>query len=125
MPSQNSSPGSYNPGASDLDHLMASGELLGQQMPQPSAWTPELRLAGAVLASALVEVRDRAHDKAYRHKVKQDLEWIASEDAEWPFSFVRLCQLFHLEPAWVRSVAQGWITSPGARQEPIRYRQAA
>ncbi len=45
-------------GLSVIDSLMAGGELLPAQLPVASHWSPEKRLAAAVLASALVEIRD-------------------------------------------------------------------
>lgn len=109
-----------------LEHLMAAGELLVSQLPSPTMMTPELRLAGAVLAAALVEVRDHARDRAYQRRIREDLEWIASEDQQWPFSFVRLCQLFRLDPQWVRAVVKGWVEGNGTfPSEAMRYRQAA
>ena len=110
-----------------LEHLLAGGEMLSSQLPSASDWSAEKRLAGAVLMAALVEVRDRHADPAYHRRVKQDLEWIQSEDVEWPFSFVRLCQLFGLDPQWVRQVVTRWCqASPAApRRQSTKYCHAA
>lgn len=109
-----------------LDNLMAAGQMLSTQQPSASSWSPEKRLAAAVLASALVEVRDHHADRSYRRKIEQDLEWIDSEELEWPYSFVRLCQLFDLDPDWVREVVARWRARPTSAGRPSTpYRQAA
>jgi hypothetical protein len=99
-----------------IEHLLASGEMVSAQMPSPSRWSPERKLAGAVLASALIEVRDRHADPKYRRKVAEDLEWIRSDDADWPYAFVPLCHVFGLEPEYVRAVVARWLQAvPAAR----------
>jgi hypothetical protein len=110
-----------------LGHLMAGGQLLAAQQASRSDWSPEKKLAGAVLASALVEIRDHHGSPAYRRRIAEDLEWILSDDDEWPFSFRRLCAVFDLDPVWVREVVQRWISTPRhLRDRPAcPYRQAA
>src|SRR4051812_44383055 len=81
-------------GLAVIDDLMAGGELLPAQLPKATQWTPEKKLAAAVLASALVEVRDHYGSPTHRRLVAEALEWIALDDADWPFSCVRLCELF-------------------------------
>ena len=118
---------SYHADLAILDHLMAQGEMVPAQMPAPTHWTAEKRLAAAVFASALVEIRDHAGERKYRRKVAEDLEWVQSEDIEWPYSFLRLCEVFRLEAVWVRSVVQFWMTEPntGSRRTFSTFRQAA
>jgi hypothetical protein len=89
-----------------LEQLCAGAELLPSQLPANSSWTPEKKLAAAVLSSGLL-ARDR--------------EWMESEDAEWPYSFRRLCELFALEPSWVRRVVLGTDTA-GPEDIPVRTR---
>lgn len=116
-----------SPGLAVIDHLMAGGELMPAQLPVATQWTPERKLAAAVLASALIEVRDHHGSRAHQREVTRALEWIALDDAEWPFSFVRLCELFNLEVEWVRGVVAYWARVPLADRKPIGflYRQAA
>jgi len=105
---------------------MAAGQMVTAQLPTPSKWTAEKRLAAAVFASALVEVRDQAGVPRRRHDVAETVEWVLSDDMEWPYSFLRLCQLFDLEPEWVRTVVRRWLQA--ARKQARRssiYRQAA
>lgn len=111
-----------------IENLMAGGIITSAQHAAPTtSWSPEKKLAGAVLASALVEVRDHAGNPSYRRRLEQDLEWIRSDDAEWPFSFLRLCALFDLDPGWVRGIVEVWAKTtkrPGSRPASA-YRHAA
>src|SRR5512147_2685539 len=70
-----------------IDDLMAGGELLPAQLPSPASWSPEKRLAAAVLASALIEIRDHLGKRTHRQRVVEALEWVGSDDATWPMSF--------------------------------------
>ena len=114
-------------GLAVIDDLMAGGVMLPAQLPAPTQWTAERKLAAAVLASALVEVRDHHGAPGHRRRVEEALEWIASDETDWPFSFVRLCELFGLEVEWVRGVVANWVRVPSADRKSISflYRQAA
>jgi hypothetical protein len=110
-----------------VEDWLACGEILASQLPSASTWSPEKWLAGAVLAAALVEVRDRHDDVTYARRVHEDLQWIRSDDTQWPYSFVRLCQLFSLEPEYVRAVVDRWLRTPVQRhiRNTAPHRQAA
>jgi hypothetical protein len=110
-----------------IEHLLATGEMVSAQLPSPSRWSPERKLAGAVLASALIEVRDRHADPKYRRKVVEDLEWIGSEDVSWPYAFIPLCHLFGLEPNYVRRVVRHWLRRepPAVQRQCSAHRHAA
>ena len=90
------------------------------QLPLGCFWSPEKRLAGAVLADALIEVRDHHHDPKYRRLIAEDLVWIRSNDARDPYSFIRLCQLLNIEPVWVRETVHRWMSAAVAEQAPAR-----
>lgn len=117
----------FGDGMAEIENLMASGEMLPAQMPLRVEWSPCKKLAAAVLASALVEIRDHAHDPAYRKRIDEDLEWIRSPEVEWPFSFLRICDLLHFEAEWVRANVEHWLATPPANRKkpPTPYRQAA
>lgn len=100
-----------------VEHLLAGGEVLPEQSVVQSRWSQEKELAAAVLLDALTEVRDYHRDPSYKRKVSEDLQWIFSDDAEWPFSFVNLCALFGLEPACVRRIVWGWLIGPAAHSQ--------
>lgn len=114
-------------GLSVIDDLMASGVLLPAQLPVATHWTPEKKMAAAVLASALVEVRDHCGSASHRRRVAEALEWIALDDRDWPLSFLRLCEVFGLDAGWVRGVVADWTRVAPADRKPISflYRQAA
>lgn len=126
-PREEPSRGGLSRGLAVIDDLMAGGELLPAQLPAASHWTPEKKLAAAVLASALVEIRDHHGVPSHRRRVAEALEWVQSDEAEWPYTFVRLCALFDLEPEWVRGVVARWVATPRDARKPISflYRQAA
>lgn len=114
-------------GLAVIDELMAGGEMVPAQLPRRTMWTAEKKLAAAVLASALVEIRDHHGSRGHRRRVTEAIEWVAAEDAEWPFSFLRLCALFDLEPEWVRAEVRAWIATPREARKAVAflYRQAA
>jgi hypothetical protein len=107
-----------------IDDLMAGGMLLPAQLPSPSLWSAEKRMAAAVLASALNDARYRPDKASHRRRVNEALQWIRSDDAEWPFSFLRLCALFDLDPEWVRAAVNRSI-DPASRRRRANYRHAA
>ncbi len=110
-----------------LDHLLASGEMLPSQLPSLSQWSPEKKLAAAVFGAALLEVRDHHGDAAYRRRVTEDLDWIFADEPYWPYSFIRLCDLFGLEPEYVRSIVRRWQTASrsGPQRQVSVHRHAA
>lgn len=116
-----------SPGLSVIDDMMAGGELLPAQLPVASNWSAEKKLAAAVLASALVEIRDHAGSPAHRRRVAEAVAWVQADDVDWPYAFVPLCELLALDVAWVRGVVAGWLATPAAARKPIAflYRQAA
>ncbi len=117
----------YGDGMSEIENLMASGEILPSQLPSQVDWSPCKKLAASVLASALVEIRDHAHEASYCRRIEEDVEWIGSNEVEWPFSFLRICDLLDLQPAWVRANVERWLSVPpsGRKRPGTPYRQAA
>jgi hypothetical protein len=109
-----------------IDHLLASGEMLPSQLPIASSWSPEKRLAAAVLSSALITIRDHCADPAYRELVDDELAWLHS-DVSHAFGFRHLCDLFDLDPAWVRQVVARWrrLRLAGVRTPFSLHRYAA
>lgn len=106
--------------------------MLPDQQPRAVIDSPELRLAGAVLAAAVDQLRDlrrtpagcvqhrrpcfnqphpghRCYERRWfcdhckaRHALAGLERWFRSDDDTWPFGFVGLCVLMRLEPAAVR-----------------------
>ena len=114
-------------GLTAIDDLMAGGEMLPSQLPLMTDWSPCKKMAAAVLASALVEIRDHCGQPNHRRRVAEELAWVHDDDVTWPYAFVPLCHLFGLEVDWVRQVIAQWIGTPRTARKPISYlyRQAA
>ena len=92
-----------------LELLFAGGALFPEQLSRPSHWPPEKELAASVLLDALVEVQDFLNQPRHKGKVAQDLEWIFFDDDDWPFSFAFLCEVFGLDPDFVRKTVLSWL----------------
>jgi hypothetical protein len=66
--------------------------------------TPELRLMVAVLGDALGIVLKPSPRSRRGHGVRAETErWMFSDAAEWPFSFLNVCQALAIDPAWLRA----------------------
>ncbi|HSP96920.1 MAG TPA: hypothetical protein VL049_06700 [Candidatus Dormibacteraeota bacterium] len=97
-----------DPDEEPLGLLREIGVLLPAQVPGKSYRTPELRLVAAVLAQAIADVRWPRSDP--HGQIRADaLRWLRSDDGTWPYGFVRICEMLHLEPAWVRQRVNGWV----------------
>ncbi|GIW43477.1 MAG: hypothetical protein KatS3mg077_0759 [Candidatus Binatia bacterium] len=109
-----------------IEHMMATGEIVAAQMPSKHFWSPEKKLAAAVFVSGLVEIRNHVHNPAKRKQVEKELAWVFSDDTDWPYSFVRLCELFQLHPDYVRRIVSEWLSAqPSRRRMCSTHRHAA
>lgn len=97
-----------------IEHMLARGEIVASQLPQQSLWSREKKLAAAAFTAALINIRDNAHvtNRRRRREVAQDVEWVLADDTAWPYSFLRLCELFQLDPEWVRDRVRLWLEAP-------------
>lgn len=89
---------------------------------------PEHRLLFAVLEDAVRcwQVYDGATTYRGRRLFWETAEWFASDDDSSPFTFVAICQLFGLEPAYVRAGLRRWTIrqrAAGANVIPFRVRR--
>jgi len=90
-------------------HLSASLNLvlpsqLFPEFPAPGRVPGERRLMLAVLEDAiaiLVKHRD-ASDPCARQLYHETAAWVRSDDTEWPFSFVNVCEAIGFSPSCVR-----------------------
>lgn len=104
-----------------VEDLMAQGIVLPEQKSSAANWSPEKELAAAVLTDALVEIRDYCGDPRHKKQVTEDLQWVFSDDARWPFSFVGICAIFDFDPEYVRGAVWHWLkdalraTDPNAK----------
>ena len=119
--------GSETDAVAIIERLLSGGEMLPEQLPSASHWCPEKELAATVLVDALGGVRDFHGHPLHKRKVSEDLQWIFSDDVEWPFSFVQLCAHFELDPARIRKIVLGWVmgSNPQSQKQLGRYQPAA
>lgn len=81
--------------------------------------TGEMRLALAILEDAL-RCAMRHHDSRIteqRLAAREAMDWIRSEDDSPPFTFVRVCQLFDLDPDWIRDTLHRHLFRTNIRHE--------
>lgn len=98
-----------------IEHLLAGGGMLPEQLLGNSVWPPEKELAATVLLDALIEVRNFSSHPLHKRKVREDLEWTFSDDSEWPFSFAPLCEFLGLDPTVIRRIMWNWVAGQEAR----------
>jgi hypothetical protein len=73
------------------------GQILLQTMgPRLDVSSPEKRLALAVLADAVRQIREGDH------RATDDEAWLASPAVDDPFAFVRICEVLGLDPDHLR-----------------------
>ena len=108
-----------------LRELLNGGEILPAQLPSPSHWSPALRLAAAVMAQAMADVRLRRRDGRDHIQVSSALRWVRSNDSSWPMSFLRVCELLQLDASWVRGMVNGWLHHEAPQGRNSSFRHAA
>ena len=90
--------------------------------------TGEMRLALAILEDAL-RCALRHHDSRItdqRLAAREALEWIRSDDDSPPFTFVRVCQLFDLDPDWIRdTLHRNLVQARATRREAAERTRCA
>lgn len=69
------------------------------------AHSPELSLVSAVLEDALHCYQRQwiSSSRTTKKLAREAEEYIFSDDTSWPFSFVNLCEVFSLNPSYIRS----------------------
>lgn len=108
-----------------LRDMLIGGEILAAQLASPSHWSPELRLAAAVMTQAMTDVRMRRRDGRDHIQVGATMRWINSNDSTWLLSFLRVCELLQLDPDWVRQTVRGWMRRDADTGRGGNYRHAA
>lgn len=94
-----------------IERLFAAPSVDPGQVPMHGATrldSGEMRLALAILEDAL-RCALRHHDSRLveqRQAAREAIEWMRSEDDAPPFSFVRICHLFDLDPDWIRDLVR-------------------
>lgn len=112
-------------GVPDLAHMLAAGEPVLGQAWEPCVWSPEKALAAAVLASAMIEIRDHAGDPKRAEAIAEELAWVRAEGDDYLYSFRRVCELLNLDAAWVRAVVDRWYAAGRRGRARLSWRAAA
>jgi hypothetical protein len=91
---------------------------------------PEHRLLYAVLEDAVrcYQVYEGATSPRRQRLYQEAVDWFASEDDSSPFTFVAICQVFDLEPDFVRRGMRRWSETHRARPGkvvPFRLRRVS
>jgi hypothetical protein len=62
-----------------------------------------------------------------RRLAREAEQWFASDETASPFSFVTICQVWNLDPDWVRTGVRRWRgrRDPGSPAMPIRIRRVS
>ena len=71
---------------------------------------PEAELMRAILEDALLCFQKGLVHQGRRVQrlAREAEEWLFSDDARWPFSFVSICAVLGLEPAYLRQGLRSW-----------------
>jgi hypothetical protein len=93
-------------------------------------FAPEHRLLWAVLEDAVRcwQIHERCKSSRDRRLFGEVTEWFASDDDGSPFSFIAICQLFGLDPSYLRGGLQRWSDrrrATGGRVVPFRVRRSS
>ena len=114
-------PAAFGPSVPDcpeaLRELLSYISVLPEQFYGPRAGLasgrPEAALMCAVLEDALMCFQQGLVRQGRRVQriAREAEEWLFSDDPLWPFSFVSICAVLGLEPAYVRRGLQRWRQS--------------
>ena len=102
------------------DYFFSDRYLMGQE-------SGEILLQWEVFNDGLKQFWQMAEDQAYHNSpaMREEEQWVLSEDDKWPFSFVSLCETFKLEPESVHRALLSWKSKQGVaeqegRKKPLR-----
>jgi hypothetical protein len=94
-----------------VERLLCAPFVDASQVPLHHAVRPEsgeMRLALAILDDALRCVLRHTHSALahQRAEAREARRWIESEETSYALSFVPICQVFNLDPEWIRDMVR-------------------
>jgi len=105
----------FSPMESDSQHTLFSiAAVMPEQFYCPSFTSqtecPEASLMRAVLEEALTCFQNQFYLRHYEaQRLGKEAElWFFSDETDWPFAFVNICNVLHLEPAYIRRGLRNW-----------------
>ena len=83
-------------------------------------WQPERRLMLAVLEDAIDAYVDNVGAQRGNRRVRfnEAANWFRSNDTEWPFSFVCICDALGIDPAVIRRMLVSQVPPPEISTPP-------
>lgn len=77
---------------------------------RPQEVIPEYGLVQAILREAIHEYQKFAGKRGRRGSrlFREVHQWFSENDARWDFSFINVCQILDLEPAYIRAGLKLW-----------------
>ena len=94
----------WEPGHALLSHISVPPEQFYGLRASLASGRPEAELMRAILEDALLCFQKGLVPQGRRVQrlAREAEEWLFSDDARWPFSFVSICAVLGLEPAYLR-----------------------
>jgi hypothetical protein len=90
--------------------------------------TPERALVIVVLWQAAGDLRKFrfARSRKQQRLYMEAYKWVASDDRNWPYSFVNLCETLDLSPQYLRAgMLEGRVPATKAESPPVPMEEAA
>lgn len=90
----------------------------------PQTERPEISLMRAVLEEALKCFQYQFYPYSTKtQRLAREAElWFFSDDTDWPFTFVNICEALHFEPTYIRRGLRDWQAG-GSFKVPQRKRR--
>jgi len=87
---------------------------------------PERRLMLAVLQEAVDGFQENVfqHGRKQEESFKDAEAWFFSDDQEWPFSFLNLCEIFGFDPDYFRTGLLHWKERANSERSKLVVRSA-
>jgi hypothetical protein len=83
--------------------------------------TGERRLMLATLEDGIRTILAGRRGRVARRKLQEDLDWLMSDDARHPFSFLTLCDALGIDPDYLRSRVLAAFGTTDANRAPLPH----